>query len=89
MSVQDIENAITKLPAADLDALSDWLGQYRLQQQSAAQDEAQKRAAFHAALHKAGLVTRSPAPRPGPSLPRRLVEAQGKPVSETLMEERR
>ncbi len=89
MRVQEIENAITKLPAADLDALSDWLGQYRSQRQSAAQDEAQKRPAFHAALHEAGLVTRLPAPHPGTSSPRRLVEASGKPVSETLLEERR
>lgn len=89
MSVQEIENAITKLPAAELDALSDWLGHYRSQQQPAAQDEAQKRAAFHATLHEAGLLTRPLGPQPGTLSPRRLVEASGKPVSETLLEERR
>jgi hypothetical protein len=89
MSVQEIENAITKLPAAELDALRDWLGHYRAQQQSTAQDEAQKRAAFHAALHEAELLTRPLGPQPGTSSPRHLVEASGKPVSETLLEERR
>lgn len=53
------------------------------------QDTARKRAAFHAALHHAGLVTRPPTPRPANTTPRRLRKAQGKPVSETILEERR
>lgn len=56
---------------------------------TAPEDTARKRAAFHAALQHPGLVTRPLTPRPANTAPRRLIEAQGKPVSETIRDERR
>lgn len=44
---------------------------------------------FHQALLAAGLVKEIKPPRRIPSGQRRLIQARGKPVSETLMEERR
>jgi hypothetical protein len=44
---------------------------------------------FHQALLAAGLVKEIKPPRGTPSGARRLIQARGKPVSETLIEERR
>jgi hypothetical protein len=60
-----------------------------VQEQLAPQEEALKREAFHRALLASGLVKEIKKPRPGVRPERRLVEVQGKPVSETIIEERR
>jgi hypothetical protein len=60
-----------------------------LDQSLAQQDEATRMQAFHQALIKSGLVTAikpPPAAEPGQ---RRLIEVKGKPLSETIIEERR
>jgi hypothetical protein len=44
---------------------------------------------FHHALLAAGLVKEIKPPRGAPSGERRLIQVRGKPVSETLIEERR
>jgi hypothetical protein len=43
---------------------------------------------FHQALLASGLVKEIKPPRTTPSGKRRLIQAQGKPVSETIIEER-
>jgi hypothetical protein len=48
-----------------------------------------KRKALHQALRAAGLVTQVRQPRAADTPHRRRIEAQGKPVSETIIEERR
>jgi len=51
-------------------------------------DEADKCQALHQALRAAGLITQVRQPR-ATDTPRRRIEVQGKPVSETIIEERR
>ena len=48
-----------------------------------------KRKALHQALRAAGLVTQVRQPRATDTPHRRRIEVQGKPVSETIIEERR
>ena len=52
-------------------------------------EEEDKRQALHQALRAAGLVTQVRQPRATDTLHRRRIEVQGKPVSETIVEERR
>lgn len=52
-------------------------------------EEEGERQALHQALRAAGLVTKVRQPRATDTLHRRRIEAQGKPVSETIVEERR
>jgi hypothetical protein len=60
-----------------------------VQERLAPQEKTQTREAFHQALVATGIVKRiKPARRADDSL-RRLIQAQGKPVSETIIEERR
>jgi len=51
--------------------------------------EKDKRKALHQALRTAGLVTQIRQPRATDTPHRRRIEVQGKPVSETILEERR
>ena len=51
--------------------------------------EEDKRKALHQALRAAGLITQVRQPRVVDMLPRRRIDVQGKPVSETIIEERR
>ena len=51
--------------------------------------EEDKRQALHQALRAAGLVTQVRQPRATDTPNRRRIEVQGKPVSETIIEERR
>ena len=53
------------------------------------QAETQKREAFHQALLTSGLVKQIKPQRECESPQRRFIEVQGKPVSETILEERR
>jgi len=52
-------------------------------------EEEDKRQAVHQALRAAGLVTQVRQPRATDTPHRRRIEVQGKPVSETIIEERR
>ncbi len=52
-------------------------------------EEEAKRQALHQALRAAGLVTQIRQPRATDTPHRRRIEVQGKPVSETIIEERR
>ena len=52
-------------------------------------EEEDKRKALHQALRAAGLVTQVRQPRATDTPHRRRIEVQGKPVSETIIEERR
>jgi len=52
-------------------------------------EEQHKRQAFRDALLAAGLVRQLRAPLPRNDRERRLVQAQGQPVSETIVKERR
>jgi hypothetical protein len=55
----------------------------------AEQDEAAKRDVFHRALQAAGLVKTIRTPRVTATADRRLIQVKGKPLSETIIEERR
>ena len=52
-------------------------------------EEADKRKALHQALRATGLLTQVRQPRATDTPHRRRIEVQGKPVSETIIEERR
>ena len=52
-------------------------------------EEEDKRKALHQALRAAGLLTQVRQPRVVDMSPRRRIDVQGKPVSETIIEERR
>jgi hypothetical protein len=52
-------------------------------------EEEHKREALRQALRAAGLVTQVRQPRASDTPNRRLIPVQGKPVSETIIEERR
>jgi hypothetical protein len=52
-------------------------------------EEEDKRQALHQALRAAGLLTQIRQPRATDIPHRRRIEVQGKPVSETIIEERR
>lgn len=61
----------------------------RLDERLAGAEEATKVQAFHRALLASGLVVALKAPRASAAGQRRLIEVQGKPLSETIVEERR
>jgi hypothetical protein len=82
MSVEEILMAIHSLPAAEQQRVRTELDQ-RLSEQDA------KIKAFHDALLAAGLVTQFKTPRAGSERPYQLIEVKGKPLSETIIEERR
>ena len=52
-------------------------------------EEENKRQALHQALRAAGVITQVRQPRAADTPHRRRIEVQGKPVSETIIEERR
>jgi len=52
-------------------------------------EEEDKRKTLHQALRAAGLITQVRQPRATDTPHRRRIEVQGKPVSETIIEERR
>lgn len=75
--IRTLEPAERERLRAMLDSLSD------------AADEQRKREAVRQSLRDAGLVTRSRQPRTRDVPGRRLIAVEGKPVSETLVEDRR
>lgn len=60
-----------------------------VQERLAPREEAHNRQAFHQALRDSGLVRQIKIPPPVDVSKRRLVRVQGKPVSQTITEERR
>ncbi len=60
-----------------------------IQKYLANKEETIKQAAFHQALIDSGLVKQIKHPSYEPISERRLIQAKGKPVSETIIEERR
>ena len=60
-----------------------------LQERLTPQEQAPKREAFHQALLASGLVKQIKSSRRVGDSTRRLIDVQGNPVSETIIEERR
>ncbi len=60
-----------------------------VQERLVSEGEVRKRQAFHQALLASGLVRQIKTPLPLDISERRLVQVQGKPVSQTIIEERR
>lgn len=60
-----------------------------LQDRLSSREAVRKRRAFHQALLASGLVKQIKQPAPADGSQRRLLEVQGKPVSEAIIEERR
>jgi hypothetical protein len=60
-----------------------------IQRYLADKEETAKRATFHKALLTSGLVKQLKQPSYSLQTERRLIQVQGKPVSETIIEERR
>ena len=80
MRMQEIAEAIKTLSAADRCHLRKLLQE---------QDEADKLEVFHQALLSQGLVKEVKKPSVPNTIDRQLIEVEGKPVSETIIEERR
>lgn len=87
MAQATLQQILSQLPSLEPDELRQ-LSQAVLEQLSP-QEEARKREAFHQALLSAGLIRQINRPRRGIEGQRQLIEVQGKPVSETIIEERR
>ena len=79
MRMQEIAEAIKTLSPTDRCHLRELLK---------AQDEADKLAVFHQVLLSQGLVKEVKKPHVPVPIERHLVEIKGKPVSETIIEER-
>ncbi|MBA3920899.1 MAG: hypothetical protein H0X31_03960 [Nostocaceae cyanobacterium] len=60
-----------------------------VQDRLASQKVADEQTAFHQALLESGLVKQIKIPSLRQPIERRLVEVQGQPISETILEERR
>jgi hypothetical protein len=60
-----------------------------LDEMLAQQEEAERRKAFHQTLLAAGLVKTIKTPRAASTRERGLIQVKGKPLSETIIEERR
>lgn len=80
MRMQDIAEAIKTLSPTD---------RYHLRELLKAQDEADKLAVFHQALLSQGLVKEVKKPHVPDTIERQLIEIKGKPVSQTIIEERK
>ena len=79
MRIQEIAEAIKTLSPTD---------RYRLRELLTDQDEVDKLAAFHQILLSQGLVKEFKKPNGTTTTERQLIEIKGKPVSETIIEER-
>jgi hypothetical protein len=79
-----ILNQLETLELKELQQLNQKIQQYLMDK-----EEADKQAVFHQSLLDAGLVKQIKRPSPQPITERRLIEIEGKPISETIIEERR
>lgn len=82
-TLNQILNQIETLELEELQQLNQ-----RVQQYLADKEGTDKQAAFHQALINSGLVKQIKQPSYDPISERRLIQGEGKPVSETLVEER-
>ena len=80
MRMQDIAEAIKTLSSTERQHLRKLLRE---------QDEADKLAVFHQVLLSQGLVKEVKTPHGTDTIERQLIEVKGKPVSETIIEERK
>ena len=79
MRMQEIAEAIKTLSPTD---------RHHLRKLLKEQDEADKLAVFHQVLLSQGLVKEVKKPHVTATIERQLIETKGKPVSETIIEER-
>ncbi|MCZ8129646.1 MAG: hypothetical protein ACK47N_14545 [Microcystis sp.] len=79
-----ILNQLETLDIKELQLLNQTIQQYLMDK-----EEAEKQAVFHQSLLDAGLVKQIKRPSSQPITERRLIEIEGKPISETIIEERR
>ncbi len=82
MTVQEITEVIKTLSPNDLKYLRNLLDEHLPME-----GEVEKRDAFHQSLMEQGLVKELK--KPTKTIERRLIKAKGKPVSQTIIEERR
>ena len=80
MRMQEIAEAIKTLSPTD---------RYHLRQLLKEQDAADKLAVFHQVLLSQGLVKEVKKPQVLDTIERQLIETKGKPVSQTIIEERK
>ena len=80
MRIQEIAEAIRTLSPTD---------RYHLRKLLRAQDEADKLGVFHQVLLAKGLVKEVKNPPVTDTIDRQLIEVKGKPVSKTIIEERK
>ena len=80
MRMQEIAEAIKTLSSTD---------RYHLQRLLKEQDEADKLEVFHQVLLSKGLVKEVKNPSATDAIERQLIEVKGKPVSQTIIEERK
>ena len=80
MRIQEIAEAMRTLSPTD---------RYHLRKLLRAQDEADKLGAFHQLLLSKGLVKEVKNPPVTDTIDRQLIEVKGKPVSKTIIEERK
>ncbi|RPH86025.1 MAG: hypothetical protein EHM73_14555 [Chroococcales cyanobacterium metabat2.561] len=79
-----ILNQLETLELKELQQLNQKIQQYLMDK-----EEADKQALFHQSLLDARLVKQIKRPSSQPITERRLIEIEGKPISETIIEERR
>jgi hypothetical protein len=87
MSAETLNQILKKLETLEIEELQQ-LNQ-TVKKYLDAQEKNHKQAAFHQALVDAGLVKQIKHPYYAPITERQLIHVQGKPVSETIIEERR
>lgn len=80
MRMQEIAEAIKTLSPTD---------RHHLQELLKAQDEVDKLEVFHQVLLLQGLVKEVKKPHTAATIERQLIEIKGKPVSETIIEDRK
>ncbi|MEH2159717.1 MAG: hypothetical protein V7K38_01425 [Nostoc sp.] len=87
MALVTLQQIIKQLETLEIEELQQ-LNQ-TIQQYLADKEETVKQAAFHQALIDSGFVKQIKHPVYEPVTERRLIHVEGKPVSETIIEERR
>ncbi|MGV0106283.1 Transposase [Nostoc sp. DSM 114160] len=84
VTLQQIIKQLETLEIEELQQLNQMIQKYL-----ADKEETVKQAAFHQALISSGLVKQIKHPAYEPITERRLIHVEGKPISETIIEERR
>ncbi|MEH1941992.1 MAG: hypothetical protein V7L01_17490 [Nostoc sp.] len=87
MAIETLNQILQQLETLELKELQQ-LNQ-TIQKYLANKEETVKQAAFHQALIDSGLVKQIKHPAYEPIIERRVIHAEGKPVSESIIEERR